>query len=250
MADPNILLLTYDSCRFDVLVDADTPVLDSFADVVPAQTPANFTFPAHQAFFVGILPNAIDDLPFYNRFRKQLLGLVEVGETNVARHALMTVASQGNLLTGLRSAGYQVVGAGAMNWFRQESLTWGFEDFSFTGTDADAQIRFLLERLDHSRRFFGFINFGETHAPFDYAGKRSGCPVDVRARVMTWPPVERGPVGRPDAPHPQLRPRRQRGLPSPDGGGGVPRQPPAPSVLRPARRHDRDPVRRSRRVLR
>ena len=123
MADPNILLLTYDSCRFDVLVDADTPVLDSFADVVPAQTPANFTFPAHQAFFVGILPNAIDDLPFYNRFRKQLLGLVEVGETNVARHALMTVASQGNLLTGLRSAGYQVVGAGAMNWFRQESLS-------------------------------------------------------------------------------------------------------------------------------
>ena len=96
-----------------MLVEADTPVLDSFADVMPAQTPANFTFPAHQAFFVGILPNAIDDLPFYNRFRKQLLGLVEVGETNVARHALMTVASPGNLLTGLRSAGYQVVGAGA-----------------------------------------------------------------------------------------------------------------------------------------
>lgn len=193
---PNILLLTYDSCRFDVLVEADTPVLDSFADVVPAQTPANFTFPAHQAFFVGILPNAIEDLPFYNRFRKQLVGLVEVGETNVARNALMTIASQGNVLTGLQREGYQVVGAGAMNWFRQESLTWGFEDFLFTGTDADAQIDFLVERLDLGRRFFGFINFGETHAPFDYAGKSSRCPVDVRARVMTWPPVEHGPVGR------------------------------------------------------
>ena len=98
--------------------------------------------------------------------------------------------------TGLRSEGYHVVGAGAMNWFRQESLTWGFEDFLFTGTDADAQIDFLLERLDRSRRFFGFINFGETHAPFDYAGKPAPCPVDVRARIMTWPPVEQGPVGR------------------------------------------------------
>jgi len=28
------------------------------------------------------------------------------------------------------------VGAGAMNWFRQESLTAGFQDFAFTGTDA------------------------------------------------------------------------------------------------------------------
>lgn len=83
-----------------------------------------------------------------------------------------------------------------MNWFRQESLTAGFEHFLFTGRDADRQIDFLLSEIDPSRPFFGFINFGETHAPFVFKGKAEPCPVDVRARRMIWPPVERGPTGR------------------------------------------------------
>src|SRR5205814_233966 len=49
----NFLLVTFDSCRYDVLRDARTPVLDQFATIVRAQTPANFTYAAHQAFFVG-----------------------------------------------------------------------------------------------------------------------------------------------------------------------------------------------------
>src|SRR6187200_2470171 len=61
--DLNFLLLTYDSCRYDVLAAAQTPVLDSFARIVPAQTPASYTYAAHMSFFVGILPNASEDLP-------------------------------------------------------------------------------------------------------------------------------------------------------------------------------------------
>ena len=84
----NFLLLTYDSCRHDVLLSAETPVLDSYARAVPAQAPGNFTFSSHQAFFVGFLPNATEDIPYYNRFRKQLLGLVDVGEPQVAKDSL------------------------------------------------------------------------------------------------------------------------------------------------------------------
>ena len=56
----NFVLLTYDSCRYDVLTEAQTPVLDSFAQVLRAQSPANFTYAAHHAFFAGILPHVID----------------------------------------------------------------------------------------------------------------------------------------------------------------------------------------------
>jgi membrane-anchored protein YejM (alkaline phosphatase superfamily) len=194
--DDNFLLLTYDSCRYDVLVEASTPVLDSWADVLPAEAPANFTFASHQAFFVGILPNTTVPVPYYNRFCKQLIGLVEVGETHVAKDSRCTVASGWNIVRGLADAGYQTVGAGAMNWFRQESLTTGFERFLFTGTDATRQVDFLVSEIDPTRPFFAFVNFGETHAPFVYEGKQDSCPVDVRARVMEWPPVQRGPVGR------------------------------------------------------
>lgn len=196
MPSLNFLLLTYDSCRFDVLQEADTPVLDSFGVVMRARTPATYTYAAHQSFFAGILPNTVEDVPYYNRFNRQLIGLVEMGETQVVEGALIGVESEWNIVIGLRAHGYQTVGAGAMNWFKQKSLTQGFEHFEFTGTDADAQVDFLLDRIAPGRPFFGFINFGETHNPFHFMGKQDTCPVDVRARVMQWPPEERGEVGR------------------------------------------------------
>ena len=192
----NFLLLTYDSCRYDVLVEANTPVLDSYSPIFRAQAPGNFTFASHQAFFVGILPNAIDNVPYYNRFRKQLIGLLGIGEQQVSKSALKKVESSWNLIQGLTDEGIQTVGTGAMNWFRQESLTAGFEKFLFTGRNADRQIDYLLAEIDVNRPFFGFINFGETHAPFHFKGKTSRCSIDVRARRMTWPPIEQGPVGR------------------------------------------------------
>jgi len=192
----NYLLLTYDSCRYDVLVAAQTPVLDSYARIYAAQAPGNFTFASHQAFFVGILPNALEDIPFLNRFNKQLWGLQEVGERQVAKESLIRVESSWNLVDGLRQQGFQTVGAGAMNWFRQASLTAGFAHFLFTGRNADRQVEYLRSTIDPRGRFFGFINFGETHAPYRFRGSEAICPDDVRARRMSWPPVERGPTGR------------------------------------------------------
>ncbi|MGE0918654.1 methyltransferase domain-containing protein [Trichlorobacter lovleyi] len=193
---PNILLLTYDSCRYDTLKVANTPVLDSFVDIVSAQAPANFTYPSHCAFFCGILPNSSLNQPYINRFNRQLFGISDVGETNVVKKSYLKIQSNSNFVDGLRGAGYQTIGCGAMNWFRQETLTYCFEDYLYTGTDADSQIDFLLANLDPSRKFFGFINFGETHAPFFYKGKKDTCPVDVRARIIKWPPCESpGPVG-------------------------------------------------------
>lgn len=192
----NVLLLVYDSCRYDVLCEAHTPVLDSYCRIRRAHAPANFTFASHQAFFVGILPHVPEPLPYYNRFHKQLLGLAGVGEGQVSKAALLKFASSWNLVKGLQEAGYRTVGAGAANWFRQESLTVGFDHFLFTGTDADRQIAFLRQHLEGVEKFFGFINFCETHAPYHFAGKTEPCRDRVLARLMQWPPVEKGPVGR------------------------------------------------------
>src|SRR5271165_4528738 len=108
--DASVLLLTYDSCRYDVLCDARTPVLDSFGEVLPAQAPGNFTYPSHQAMFSGILPNADSARPYYNRFHGQLLGLAGVGELQVAKTSAIGVASSWNVVAGLAERGYQTVG--------------------------------------------------------------------------------------------------------------------------------------------
>jgi membrane-anchored protein YejM (alkaline phosphatase superfamily) len=125
-----------------------------------------------------------------------LWGLIGVGEGQVTKTALKKIESSWNILVGLQKEGYQTVGTGAMTWFLQESLTAGFEKFLFTGTDADRQISFLIEKIDIKLPFFGFINFGETHAPYTYRGKKEPCKDDVRARRMIWPSIEQGPVGR------------------------------------------------------
>lgn len=192
----NFLLLTYDSCRYDVMVAAATPVLDSYCPIARAEAPATFTFASHQAIFVGILPNVVDDTPYYNRFRAQLISLTNAGERQVAKNAFKRVTSPWNIVHGLREEGYQTVGAGAMNWFRQDALTTGFEHFAYTGRDADGQIDYLVERIDPSRPFFGFINFGETHAPYTTKAQPTPCPDDVRARRIEWPPRQSGPTGR------------------------------------------------------
>jgi hypothetical protein len=191
----HLALVTYDSCRYDVLLAARTPVLDAHGTVMRAQSPGNFTFPAHQAFFVGHLPHVEDDIPYYNRFCRQLMALQRVGETQVAREAMLRASSPVNLLDGLAGRGYQVVGVAAMNWFLLESLRHGFTTFRWTGVDAEAQVAFVAAVLDVSRPFFVFVNFGETHAPYQHRGKRTQCPIDVRAARTRWPPRQDGRVG-------------------------------------------------------
>src|SRR5205807_9429659 len=72
-SSPSFLLLTLDSCRYDVMCDARTPVLDRYVgEFLPAQTPANFTYAAHHAFFAGILPHVAEPRAYYNRFVRQL----------------------------------------------------------------------------------------------------------------------------------------------------------------------------------
>lgn len=199
---PNFLLLTFDSCRYDTMKLAKTPVIDSFAEVLPAQTEANYTYAAHHSFFAGMFPNCEQPIPYYNRFTRQLIALVGVGETLVSKDAAYKIPSDINMVDGLRRLGLQTVGAGAMNWFKQKTLTDPFEHFLFTGTDADAQIDFLLSKIDPGKKFFGFINFGETHNPFTFKGNPEPPTEWIESRRIEWPPVETGLVGRDNPAYP------------------------------------------------
>lgn len=197
MKRKNIVLLTLDSCRFDVFQDAAMPFCKSLGAIRKAQAPANFTYASHQAFFEGILPLCKEPVPYYNRYVKQLFAVQEVGETVVVKNSEIAVTSEVSFFDGMRRAGYRIIGCGAMNWFKQASLTAGFDEFKFTGTEADAQVDFILSRISSpSGPFFAFINFGETHFPYKFAGKKDACPITVLARVIDWPPSESGPVGR------------------------------------------------------
>lgn len=173
------------------------PFCKSLGDVRKAQAPANFTYASHHAFFEGILPLCDEPIPYYNRYVKQLYGINNVGETNVVKNAEVAVISSTSFFDGLRKLNYRIFGCGAMNWFKQASLTSGFDEFLFTGTDANSQVDFIISRVTPATSpFFAFINFGETHFPYVFEGKTDACPITVLARMIEWPPQETGPVGK------------------------------------------------------
>ncbi len=168
----NYLLITLDSCRYDSLVKANTPELDKRGKIYPAWTPATYTLPAHVSFFTGILPMVHEELPYLNRFTKQLFKMHKGGASLGGESASKTLslgASKKDMIHGLRQQGFYTVGSGAANWFDKEVLVKNFQHFKYTrAQSAEAQCNYILDNLSRhagEKRFFSFINFYETHTP-------------------------------------------------------------------------------------
>ena len=206
---PNLLMLTYDSCRYDSAIKAHTPVLDSYSPIHQAFSPATYTYPAHHSFFCGIFPYLPEPLPYYNRFIKQLIALEGGGDGVKTKDSFVVEKKADNIVAGLATAGYYTAGSGGASWFAKPSLRVGFKDFHFThNARAMDQINLLLDSIQtnapqalaptstnsstaNNRRtpqnFFGFINFMESHAPFMHYDEPE---YNMTARKkMVWPPV-------------------------------------------------------------
>lgn len=190
---PNLVMLTYDSCRYDSLVRAKTPVLDGHSPIYRAYSPATFTYPAHQSFFSGLFPSVLEPLPYYNRFVKQLIALHGTGDSIVEPERgqnTFIIARTENIVTGLAEAGYYTVGSAGANWFAKKSLQKGFKDFHYKGhAKAPEQIELVLNSIatkGRGKKFFIFINFMETHTPYMHYGE-AAYHMTAR-RKMVWPP--------------------------------------------------------------
>lgn len=164
-------LLTWDSCRYDTYVAAQTPNLDAITKPRKAYSMATYTLPAHVAMFNGFLPHCFDAEPFYNRFVQQLW---RISHRSVKIKPLVTFdLGTPNVVAGFRERGYFTTGLAAMDWFRDAKiLQQGFSAFEVTGTGARAQHEKLFKQLASrpKQAVFAFINYGETHSPFKYEG--------------------------------------------------------------------------------
>src|SRR5262245_20427383 len=193
--EEDFLLVTWDSCRYDTYLEAQTPRLDSFGKARRAWAMGTYTLPSHQAMFYGFLPHAFTSEPLYNRHCRQLW---RISHRNVRTTPLVTFPlGTRNIVSGFRRRRYFTVGIAAMDWFRDAAeLRAGFTQFSVTGIAArnqnDRLIR-LIERKAARRPCFAFVNYGETHSPFRHEGMPDGhSGVDERfslSRLFNQPGV-------------------------------------------------------------
>lgn len=195
--DLNYVLITLDSCRYDSLIKAHTPELDRLGKIYSAWSPATYTLPAHVSFFTGILPMVHEEVPYLNRFTKQLFKMHKGGASlggEAGSKTLNLKASKKDMIHGLKQSGFYTVGSGAANWFDKEVLVKNFHNFKYLrAQSAEAQCNYILSKLSQNavkKRFFSFINFYETHTPYmHYGSDREEYSMNARDH-MQFPPYE------------------------------------------------------------
>jgi len=182
--DHNVLFVTLDSCRWDTYQRANTPTLDAIADARSAQTPGNYTLPAHSSFFVGHLPviQGYSNIDFYTRRGAQLWRL-----RNARRiEDEVGVALGGDsVFEGYREKGYIVRGFGGVSFFAhpETQLRRLFENGEFThfGTSIIEYPRAkqnlplsnpekIIDSVVGYDDWFVFINESATHPPYHVNG--------------------------------------------------------------------------------
>jgi len=193
----NVVLIVFDSCRYDSLTQAKTPNLDRLGQIYSAWSPATYTLPAHISFFTGILPMVHEAVPYLNRFKKQFIKMHKGGANlggEIGKKTIQLKASKRDMIYGLRQEGFYTVGSAAANWFDKEVLVKNFNDFKYLrAQSAEAQCNYILKKLQTNaskRRFFAFMNLYETHTPYMHYGKdRKEYSMNARDH-MSFPPEE------------------------------------------------------------
>lgn len=176
----SFLFVTYDSCRYDAYIEAQTPVLDRHVEVRKAFSQATYTYASHASMFQGILPHVFTEEPYYNRFVLQMWRISH----RKAVKARVTFDGAKSIVDGFNKKGYFTCATAAMAWFRNNpQLREFWQSYEWTGIDAQRQVNWTKQQLRNhpNEPFFAFINFGETHSPYKFAGQ-AGLEGDAPAR--------------------------------------------------------------------
>jgi hypothetical protein len=170
----DVLLMTFDTLRYDVAASAQTPNLRR---LLPGgqwerrHTPGSFTYAAHHAFFAGFLPTPTTPGP-----HPRLLATRFAGSESVTLRTLVFDAP--DLVTGFAAAGYHTLCIGGVGFFNKLTPLsnvlprlfveshWS-EQLGVTAVDSAAnQFALAAERLAAiDGRAFTFINLSAMHQP-------------------------------------------------------------------------------------
>lgn len=187
LAEHNVVLVTLDSCRYDVAVAAHTPNLDRLGPLLACETAGTYTLPAHMALFTGRLPTPAD-----GRYYLGSRELTAVWRSAAARPAgpadRVGVRFDGRtLMDGYRRRGFNILGVGGVGFFDPADpanlLPTLFDRFRYVGRPnraggdtsriVDRTDTLALQHVDKiaaeclaAGRFFLFVNCASTHVPY------------------------------------------------------------------------------------
>jgi hypothetical protein len=176
----DILLMTIDTLRYDVAVEAhqrgETPFLSSLlrgGAWEKRHSPGSFTYAAHHAFFAGFLPTPARPRRHVRLFAPRFEGSETIGATTF-------VFDTPDIVSGLAREGYHTVCIGGVGFFNKRTPlgavlpalfaeSWWDESLGVTCPISTAnQVRLAISRITEispKRRLFLFVNISACHQP-------------------------------------------------------------------------------------
>lgn len=174
----SVLFLVLDSCRFDTFTQADLPNMKAVGPVHQAQAPSYFTYGSHAAMFVGFTPGiAQRATPLLNPKYSKLFKIAGAGFAGKGQEGF-TLEGR-SIIDGFRRQSYVTIGSGAVGWFDPETetgrrLSTDFAHFFYPRSVSalERQLLWLETRIAEAgdAPLFVFLNVGETHVPYYFAG--------------------------------------------------------------------------------
>ena len=181
---PSIAFIVLDSCRYDSMMLASHSNMDALGlHFRKTYSPANYTLPAHVAFFKGTsMPSSPRLSGIYNHRHTKVFSISRSVDatSSTRRETLIELPEAGTILEGLRIHGYRTIGIGGVDWFDVDVATsafwkeW-FEDFYFDDDFRPGRVDSLTPQIELLKTLglresdspvFFFLNVSVTHIPY------------------------------------------------------------------------------------
>ena len=178
----SVVFITVDSCNFETAKNANTPILNSVSKVRKCYTSSTYTYPAHHSFFLGHLPELIENKYYFDNYGKvwRSTQAWDTGDKVAIYYETSTI------IEFYEKKGFDTRGFGGVGFFnnsiKQNLLPKMFKNFTYFDSDQKSRgsvprspekfplnhIDEIVTNLNDKNGFFIFINEIATHIPYDH----------------------------------------------------------------------------------
>ena len=169
----NLVLIVFDSCRWDAYQNARTPHLDRIAAAEQRYSYASWTSPSHYTFLMGMVPHTSPKGVFASNVYRDEFALWST-RLNIPDIAFDAFVPQLSLPHFLRQQGYHNEGWVSLPVLNPlTSLSAHFDRYELAPSHNDLQAIFEQLEFRGNQPSFFFINTGETHYPYLLPGEKA-----------------------------------------------------------------------------
>lgn len=167
----NLIIITFDSCRYDSFMAADTPNIRRLGEPEKRYSFASWTVPSHHVFMMGVLPHVSPKGVFASEvYRKEFSKWTD--RLNIPNVSFKDFVPQLSLPLFLKKNGYRTQALVSMPVLNSATLISSYFD-SYKLMESHNDFSKMIDDLqtDTSQPFFCLMNVGETHYPYTLPGE-------------------------------------------------------------------------------